>query len=153
MDTVGQRIRHLRGKLSRADLATGIGISATALAQYERDTQSPGFNSIVSICRHFNVESRWLLFGEGPMYCNEQQPQQQPRTASEAPFQPIGEIEALRQENRELRLENRELRQENRALLKENGDLRVALAELKPRAAPKDSVADVQPDESARKIA
>jgi len=65
----------------------------------------------------------------------------------------VGEIAALRQENRELRQENRELRQENRELMKENADLRVAVAEMRARAAPERDASKEMPGEEARKSA
>lgn len=68
--TIGARLLEIRQEvpLSQKEFAEKIGVSKSAVASYEKNSQMPGAAVLMSVCEHFNVEPRWLLLGEGPMY-------------------------------------------------------------------------------------
>ena len=70
--TIGSRILEIRqaASLPQKEFAQRLGVSKSAVASYEKDQQTPGSSVLMSICDYFNVEPRWLLLGEGPMYAD-----------------------------------------------------------------------------------
>lgn len=153
---LGDRIKAVRGALNQDEFAQALGVNRNTLRTYERGTSQPNAIFLADLSSKFHVNPTWILFGEGSMYVDGRQ-EGPPPVGGGVPAETTpgaGNDEAgLWQEIRDLRQENRELRQENRALLKENGDLRVALAELKPRAAPKEGSIDGLHDEASRRSA
>jgi transcriptional regulator with XRE-family HTH domain len=65
MDTIGKRIRFIRGEMSQAEFAKKVGINKSTLGRYERDVNSPDAKSIELICDSFMIQPKWLLTGEG----------------------------------------------------------------------------------------
>lgn len=63
------RIKALRKALSLNQTAFGskIGVKQSAVAAYESGSRTPLDSVIVSICREFGVNERWLRTGEGEM--------------------------------------------------------------------------------------
>ncbi|MBI4804434.1 MAG: hypothetical protein HY795_04275 [Desulfovibrio sp.] len=127
-------------------------MNVNTLRNYEQGLSLPNSDILALICAEYGLNPAWLLLGEGPMNVGEQAGAQS-HEGSEISSIPAGGMDALWKENRDLRQENRELRQENRALLKENADLRVAVAELKPRGAPSVDTTDEHDNKAARKSA
>lgn len=68
MDTLGKRIKALRGKDSQDTFADLLGISRGALSFYERDESQPGAGVLAKICALRHVSPNWLLFGAGHKY-------------------------------------------------------------------------------------
>lgn len=64
--SLADRIRRVRGGLSRADFAGKLGIHLNTLGHYERGQRAPDALVLVKICQIFAVNPLWLLFGEGP---------------------------------------------------------------------------------------
>lgn len=66
MDTVGERITYIRAKndISQRKLAQNLGISAGNLSSYENNKFKPAADTIISICKYFNVSADWLLLGQ-----------------------------------------------------------------------------------------
>lgn len=67
--TLGERIKKLRKELdlTQQEFADRIGIKRNSIAQVElgRNTSD---QTIISICREFNVNEAWLRTGEGEMF-------------------------------------------------------------------------------------
>ena len=149
--SIAERIRLTRAKLSRAEFARRLGINVATVRNYEDGLSLPNSDTISKLCDIFSLSPAWLVLGQGEMHYADDD--ECPPFIQEQTDYHLGEVDALREENRELRLENRELRQENRQLLKENGDLRVALARLEPRGAPREGAIEGQTGETDRKSA
>ena len=62
-------IKALRKALSlnQTDFGSKIGVKQSAVAAYESGSRTPLDSVIVSICREFGVNERWLRTGEGEM--------------------------------------------------------------------------------------
>ncbi len=60
---IGERIKLLREKdyCSQAELANQIGISQSALGNYERGDRVPDANTLVSLAQYFKVSADYLL--------------------------------------------------------------------------------------------
>lgn len=65
--TIGMRLKELRGKLSREEFAGKLGIHPQTLYRYEKDGRSIDAELIGKIVKAFNISSKWLIFGDGPM--------------------------------------------------------------------------------------
>lgn len=66
--TFKERLRALRGDMTQADFANRAGINVNTLRNYERGDSIPNLEIAASICRYFEVNSDWLVLGEGPMH-------------------------------------------------------------------------------------
>lgn len=66
METIGDRIRYLRNQhgLSQEKVADSIGKTKSNVSGYENDKFEPSAQTIIALCRLFNVSSDWLLFGK-----------------------------------------------------------------------------------------
>lgn len=63
METIGDRIRELRGKLTQPEFAELIGSSPATIGRYERSITFVDSETIMRICDHFKVDPNWLLTG------------------------------------------------------------------------------------------
>jgi Helix-turn-helix. len=68
MEKLGERIRKLRGKIPRGDFANLLGVSSTGLFNYEAGDRVPGADILERLCLELNVNPKWLLLGQGPVY-------------------------------------------------------------------------------------
>lgn len=71
MDTIGERVRHLRKvslNLTLEKFGERIGITAASLSAFETGKTNPSDQTIRSICREFRVREEWLRDGEEPMF-------------------------------------------------------------------------------------
>ncbi|MBS6831204.1 MAG: helix-turn-helix transcriptional regulator [Desulfovibrio sp.] len=64
-ESLGQRIKLVRGKISQDVFAVTIGVSRGSLSAYERDESQPAAEVLKEICTKYKVSADWLLFGEG----------------------------------------------------------------------------------------
>lgn len=64
-ESVGQRIRALRKtkKLTQAQLAKVVGVSAPAITEWEKDGYLPKAESVDAMAKFFNVSSQFILKG------------------------------------------------------------------------------------------
>lgn len=64
---LGERIRAVRGSLSRAAFGKRIGITSGSLRNYEDGAAQPNAEVLAKICERCDVSTDWLLLGIGPM--------------------------------------------------------------------------------------
>ena len=67
---MNERIRELRKKLRLSGEKFGekIGLKRVAISQLETGRTTPTNQTIMSICREFNVSEEWLRNGTGDMF-------------------------------------------------------------------------------------
>ena len=69
MDTLGERLNYARRKsgYTQNSLAESIGVSRGVIFNLEKNKTIPQTIVVNAICRTLNVNSDWLLSGEGEM--------------------------------------------------------------------------------------
>ena len=70
MATINERIKALRGTLGmkQVDFANKISKTQAVFSKYESGAIAITDRTIADICREFNVNEQWLRTGEGPMF-------------------------------------------------------------------------------------
>lgn len=64
------RIKEIRKQkgLTQAEFGERVGVKGNTITTYENGTRTPSDAVIISICREFGVNERWLRTGEGEMF-------------------------------------------------------------------------------------
>ena len=57
----GKKLRHLRGQLSRREVAIGASVSAPALLLWEKGSSEPTASKIANLCKFYGISSDELL--------------------------------------------------------------------------------------------
>lgn len=65
MRTLAERIREVRGTLSRKEFADSLFIHVNTLGRYERGEGEPDATVISKLCDIFDVDPGWLILGKG----------------------------------------------------------------------------------------
>lgn len=68
MQKLGDRIRHVRGRMSQEAFAGLLGISKGSLGGYERGENCPNADVILTICNKCKINVSWLMSGAGAMH-------------------------------------------------------------------------------------
>lgn len=68
MGTIGERIRELRGKLSREAFAAKYAIHRNTVERYEKNLRTPDTLFLQELARQENVNLEWVKLGVGPKY-------------------------------------------------------------------------------------
>ncbi len=63
MSTLGERLRQVRGQLTREQAAERLGVHPNTLQKYEGDKRVPDADFIITFSNTFNVSESWLLRG------------------------------------------------------------------------------------------
>jgi transcriptional regulator with XRE-family HTH domain len=71
-ETIGARIKQVRGKMTQKEFADLLGIGRTTLINYEKDERMPDADFFIRMHTILHVESSWLLIGEGKKDTGEQ---------------------------------------------------------------------------------
>lgn len=99
MQKLGDRIRHVRGRMSQEAFAGLLGISKGSLGGYERGENCPNADVILTICNKCKINVSWLMSGAGAMHApdnidEDERPENRPapledgsQTAGELPCQ------------------------------------------------------------------
>lgn len=76
MDTINERVRMLRKKLhlTQKEFGKKLGVSQTAIGQYEAGTRTITARTILQLCQLFNVNDTWIRSGEGNMFITNNDP-------------------------------------------------------------------------------
>lgn len=155
MQKLGERIRHVRGRMSQEAFASLLGISKGALGGYERGENCPNADVILTICNKCRINVSWLMSGVGAMQAQDDTGEDRRQTNGAEPLEDrIPAVEELtcqmkpgqdcKAENSALRAhcrwlrerldqleaERRDLNRENRLLWQKNADLGERLARL-----------------------
>lgn len=133
---IADRIRELRGILSRKDFSELVGIHQQTIYLYEKAKRIPEREIIEKICDRLNLRIDWLINGTLPMHKEDTSRDPSPHTPTVSPQSNRLEekIDDLEKERRELSQENRYLWKENAKLREEIGDLKARLARFEERA-------------------
>lgn len=75
MNTIGERLRIVRGELSQAAFAKQFEMPQSTLSNYESGRNKPDFDLIDKVCCEFGISVEWLMFGRGPMLKEQVAPQ------------------------------------------------------------------------------
>ena len=69
---MNERIEELRNvlNLSQSKFGEALGVTRTAVCAWENGRRSISEQTIISICREFNVNRAWLVEGVGDMFTN-----------------------------------------------------------------------------------
>lgn len=67
MDTLGERIRSIRGKRSREEFSKEYSIHPQSLGRYENGTRTPEDALLDKISNGEDVSFEWIKFGTGPL--------------------------------------------------------------------------------------
>lgn len=62
--SVGARMRSLRGDLSQDEFASRLGVHKETIGKYERDRMLPGSDVLTRLRQDWRVDINWLLTGE-----------------------------------------------------------------------------------------
>lgn len=64
-ETIGGRIRMVRGDIRQPDFATRLGVDKNTVGRYERGERQPDADFLRKLCA-LGYNGHWLLTGEGP---------------------------------------------------------------------------------------
>lgn len=69
----GERLEYIREEygLTKSAMAKAVGVSSSTWGTYEYDSSFPAMNTISKFCELFNVDMEWLFSGEGDVYTDE----------------------------------------------------------------------------------
>ena len=134
-NTLGDRIKRLRGSLTQRQFAEKIDIPATTLGNYEKNKSELNFATIDLFTKTFGINTDWLIFGRGPMHSSDTPiSHQETITQPEATiFEPCVRCAKLESKLEKVEEQRDSLMEENRNLWKENGELREKCARLEER--------------------
>lgn len=62
--SIGQKLRELRGKKTRENVANAVGVSVSAIAMYERDERVPSDKVKVRIAEYFGKSVASIFFAK-----------------------------------------------------------------------------------------
>lgn len=133
METLGERLKSLRGQTSQASFASSLGIPQMTLSNYETGKSEPKYSLINSICTNFSVNADWLLFGRGPMRPGEALAEWDHNQQLTVVSNECARCAKLEEKLEKVENQRDELAAENRRLWKENGELKERCARLEPR--------------------
>ena len=71
--TVADRLKFIRGSLTKVEFAGALGINRNTLLQWENNKLFPRFEKLQKIHKIFKVNINWLLSGEGEPYLKQLQ--------------------------------------------------------------------------------
>ena len=66
--TMAERIRHIRGSLTKIEFSNELGIFRNTLQKWEANKGFPDFESLLKLHKIFKVNINWLISGEGKAY-------------------------------------------------------------------------------------
>lgn len=67
---IGKRVRKIRLQkgISQEQFGELIGIKKAAVSKIENADNSLSRSNLISICKQFNINEEWLLYGKGEMF-------------------------------------------------------------------------------------
>lgn len=67
-ETLGSRIRQVRGDVSQDEFASRLAVHKETLGKYERDKRVPDADFLAQLRDHLGISIDWLVTGQGEMY-------------------------------------------------------------------------------------
>lgn len=67
METLGERLKKIRGKISREAFVSELGVHQNTYKNYENGDRNPDADFISAVVRVYGIDPGWLLTGTGPM--------------------------------------------------------------------------------------
>lgn len=67
LDTVGKRIKHIRGRITQDEFAEKVGVHRSSIARYEKGLGKPNTDFLDALYNHYNINPLWLVSGKGPI--------------------------------------------------------------------------------------
>lgn len=150
MNSVGDRLKCIRGTTSQNAFAAQFGIHRNTLVRWESGERLPDFDFLVSLVNNFGIAPEWMLTGKGDMHASECSPSAPPDSEKTSDTSEVlklkknqttenidirknktSDTSEILESQQEINALNRELRD----LLRENGDLRVDIERKKARIA------------------
>lgn len=125
MNSLGKKIKEIRGKESRADFAARFDIHANTLLRWENDERQPDIEFLKKIIHSYSISPEWLIMDKG----EKDAPSVEGEAQTVAAIHYIDIID----EYNEIRKQNSYLWPKVEALTKENGELKVELEKLKAK--------------------
>lgn len=61
MDTIGARFKYLRGAMTQTQMAALFGVKQNTYSSWETDNKEPSLTTVRKVCKHFNIQSDWLI--------------------------------------------------------------------------------------------
>lgn len=113
MQKLGERIRHVRGRMSQEAFAGLLGISKGALGGYERGENCPNADVILTICNKCKINVSWLMSGAGAMHApdnidEDERPENRPAPLEDG-SQTAGELSCQMAPGQDCKAENNAL--------------------------------------------
>ena len=65
MNTIGSRLKRVRGKLSGEQFAALFGLNAQTIYRYERGARKPGTDFLQMVANKTGTNLEWLIAGDG----------------------------------------------------------------------------------------
>lgn len=62
---IGERIKEVRGEDNQADFGAKFGVDLNTIGRYEREVSFPKIDFVSDLCRSYNLNPTWLIYGEG----------------------------------------------------------------------------------------
>lgn len=155
MQSLGTRIRTLRGALTQRAFAESLGVTSQAIINYEKYGRIPNSKVLNKIKNIYNISPDWLLTGNGAMYLkSDSQEEIVSKTADMSAVlkdknsrsieftdninlktADTSAVFHLAEQNITLQREFLDITRQNADLLRQNGDLRVEIERQKARIA------------------
>ena len=132
MQKLGERIRHVRGRMSQEAFAGLLGISKGALGGYERGENCPNADVILTICNKCKINVSWLMSGAGAMHApdnidEDERPENRPAPLEDG-SRTAGELSCQMAPGQDCKAENNALRAHCRWLQERLDQLEARLA-------------------------
>lgn len=132
---IADRIRQLRGEMTREQFSKRTGIAPQTLYKYETRTGKVSLESAVIICKSFRINYEWFISGNGPMSMDEGQEETHASAPLETDICPRCEkmekrLETVEEERRQTSEKLVDTLQTNVALVTELGELKLENVKL-----------------------
>lgn len=63
-ETIGARLRTLRGKRTRSEVAKAVGVSPSSITMYELDQRIPRYDVMIKLAKYFGKSVGAIFFAK-----------------------------------------------------------------------------------------
>ncbi|UQZ90541.1 hypothetical protein C4J81_15525 [Deltaproteobacteria bacterium Smac51] len=61
---IGERIKQVRGKDSRREMAEKLNVDQSTIVNYENNRRLPNSDFLANLCKSYNISADWLILGK-----------------------------------------------------------------------------------------